>query len=108
MSIVAQNNGQSDLALYIVLGTRFANADGTNQDLGAGEPVMIYMPAGWSREFEIKTYCLNAHKDVPTMNDALSPTGLVDENVRGVMKEAFAAGTASTGESQSAVWEQTG
>jgi hypothetical protein len=97
-----------NVALNINLGTRFANAGGTNQDLGAGEPVTVYVPTGMSKTFELKTYCLNAHKGVPAMGDALSPTEIVDDNIRDVMKEAFAGGQASTSESQSAVWQQTG
>jgi len=108
MTIGAWNLGNYDAALNVQLGTKFDNAGGTNQNLGAGEPVMVYIPAGTSKTFELKTYCLNAHKGVPMMSDALNPVGIVDDNVKDVMKDAFAAGTVSTGESQSAVWQQTG
>jgi hypothetical protein len=108
MAIDAWNLGNHDAALNVQLGTKFDNAGGTNQNLGAGEPVMVYVPAGTSKMFELKTYCLNAHKGVPTMNDALNPVGVVPDNVKETMEQAFAAGTTSTGESQSAVWQQTG
>ncbi len=108
MTIDAFNSGAHNLALNIQLGTKFANVGGSNQDLGAGEPVTAYIPAGQSRVFELKTYCLNAHKGVPAMDDALNPVGVVPDNVKETMEQAFAAGTASTGESQSAVWQQTG
>lgn len=108
MAIGAWNLGNHDAALNVQLGTKFDNAGGTNQNLGAGEPVMVYVPAGTSKMFELKTYCLNAHKGVPTMNDALNPVGVVPDNVKETMEQAFAAGTVSTGESQSAIWQQTG
>ncbi len=107
MTISAHNYAR-DVALNVHLGTKFENAGGTNQNLGAGEPVTVYVPSGMTKVFTLKTYCLNAHKGVPTMNDALSPVGVVPDDVKETMEQAFAAGTASTGESQSAVWQQTG
>jgi len=107
MTISARNYAR-DVALNVHLGTKFENAGGTNQNLGAGEPVTVYVPSGMTKIFTIKTYCLNAHKGVPTMSDALNPVGVVPDDVKETMEQAFAAGTVSTGESQSAVWQQTG
>lgn len=106
-SVNIQLIGYKTVAINIPLGMKFENKDGSNQNLGIAEHVMVWAPAGWTKRFEVKTYCINAHLGVPTTRDELTPSGFVNANVKGEMLIQYIAGKASTGSAQSAVWSET-
>jgi hypothetical protein len=94
-------------AVNIPIGQAFENAGGKNQNLGAAEPVEVFIPKGEEKTIALKTYCINAHKGVPSSSDSMAPKGTVAENVKTEMYVQYATGAASTGAAQSAVWKQT-
>lgn len=91
----------------INLGQIFENKGGSNQDLGVAEPVTIFMPNGVSKYLNIKTYCINLHKGVPSSRDVLAAGGGVGSNVKQEITIQYVAGRTSTGAAQSAVWRET-
>lgn len=98
---------KEDVVVNIPLGQVFKNMGGQNQNLGVSEPVTVYMLKERRKKFEVKSYCINQHKGVPTGNDKLEVEGSVPEKVKSTMRAMYAGGIASAGESQSLVWADT-
>lgn len=103
-----ENTKEKPIAIDILIGTKLDNGNGANQNIGLGETIVVYIPEKMSKQFTIKSYCINAHKGVPAESDNLAANGKVERHIMSPMLDAFKAGTVSAGESQQAVWKQSG
>jgi hypothetical protein len=95
-------------SLLVERGFALENENKGNQNLAFGESILVYLPEGESKEFFIRSYCINAGRGVPSNRDELVMWKKVPENVQEVIDQNYITNQVASGAGQSDVWGQTG